>query len=334
MATTVPNAFNEFRMNTVDLDSGETATARRSRDYLIDQLKGLPGKVSGFPPLTNDFIHFGSFARKTKIRPLDDIDLMMLLKGTDTEEVGAGLLAAYTYRVRIKSASAPLALFADDQGYVNSNRILNKIKSSVASVPNYSRADIAKNMQAVTLNLTSYTWLFDIVPALSVGSGPGQITHYLIPNGQGNWIRTDPRVDAQNVTEVNTTHVQRLLPVMRLLKYWNRRTHKPRMRPYHFETLVLNTFRSASPITTYRAAVKYFFEVCQTSLWLSCPDPKGLGPNLDQGIDYETKRKIAAAMSEAAVYAQRALKYEADGNHKDAIAYWSLIFGSGFPGYG
>src|SRR5205823_3162925 len=125
-------------------------------------------------------------------------------------------------------------------------------------------------------NLASYPWVFDIVPAVPIEDGSGATRHYLIPNGTGDWIRTDPRIDARNLTAVNTAHAQRLLPVMRFLKYWNRRIHdKPRLQPYYFETLVLNVFRPARTINTYREAIKYFFEMCKTSIWMACPDPKG-----------------------------------------------------------
>jgi hypothetical protein len=134
---------------------------------------------------------------------------------------------------------------------------------------------------------------------------------------------------------VNTAHAQQLLAVMRFLKYWNRRTHdKPRLQPYYFETLVLNVFRPVRPINTHREAISYFFEMCKTNIWTACPDPKGLGRNLDQKVDTETKRKVSASMSTAATYAARALNLEANGNYKDAIGYWGLIFGPEFPKYG
>lgn len=76
MATTVIAAFNEFMKDTVNLKKADTDDARASRDWLI-------GKMSDFEkddkfPVSYPAIHiaFGSFARRNKIRPLDDIDLM------------------------------------------------------------------------------------------------------------------------------------------------------------------------------------------------------------------------------------------------------------------
>ena len=71
MATTVIAAFNEFMKDTVNLEKADTDDARASRDWLI-------GKINDFEndevfPVSYPGIHiaFGSFARRTKIRPLD-----------------------------------------------------------------------------------------------------------------------------------------------------------------------------------------------------------------------------------------------------------------------
>lgn len=79
MASTVNTAFAEFLKNTVNLDQDQTKTARSSRDWLVNQIHGFSGN-DGFPILYNEMdIFFGSFARRTKIRELDDIDIMIAL---------------------------------------------------------------------------------------------------------------------------------------------------------------------------------------------------------------------------------------------------------------
>ncbi len=187
---------------------------------------------------------------------------------------------------------------------------------------------------AVTLALSSRSWVFDIVPAVAVTDYAGAIKHYLIPDGKGQWMRTDPQIDTTNVTTVNTRHSGTLLPTLRLLKYWNRRTTKPRLPSYYFETLVLKTFASGSVITDYPAAVKRFFDNGSTYLWSSCPDPKRLGPALDAAVDYTTKTKVAEAMKEAATWARYATRYDGQSDPKNAIYWWGKVFGSAFPAYG
>lgn len=161
--------------------------------------------------------------------------------------------------------------------YVNSTKVLNAIKTGIAAVPNYSKADIKRTGVAVTLKLTSCPWVFDIVAAMAVGD---PVKHYLIPNGKWQWMRTDPRIDSTNATTATTKHSGKLLPTLWLLKYCNGRTTKPWLESYYFETLGLKTFASEFAITSYPTAIKHFFDHGPTYLWQPCPDPKGLGVTL------------------------------------------------------
>ena len=82
MAKTVNSAFNVFMKDTVNLDPNNVSKARKSRDWLIEQIDGFPDKHDDFPPLYDDkHFEFGSFSRSTKKRPLDDIDYLVLYKG-------------------------------------------------------------------------------------------------------------------------------------------------------------------------------------------------------------------------------------------------------------
>ena len=70
MAKTINEAFSEFMQNSVDLDPKDVVTARYSRDNLLENIGELDCR--GFFRLYPDVnIQFGSFARKTKKRPLD-----------------------------------------------------------------------------------------------------------------------------------------------------------------------------------------------------------------------------------------------------------------------
>ncbi len=333
MPYTVWGAFKEFRSETVDLDPYRTSTARSSRDFLVGQLKALSQNEKGFPKLINEFLYFGSFARRTKIRPLDDIDLMPLLDGRGTISVQKAT-DPYTYWLSIDGSTAPLAAFPDEYGYVSSIKVLNKIKSSLALVSNYKRAAIKRNMQAVTLELKSYDWVFDIVPAVPIKDGLGGRAYFLIPNGSGDWIRTDQRIDQTNVTRVNQQHSGLFLPTLRLLKYLNRRTMKPVLQPYYFETLALKVFDYAPKISDFASALKYFFDRCPGHLWIPCPDPKHLGPDLDANVLYETKQKVAQSMHIASQWANQAISSEACSENKEAIEAWGRVFGWAFPNYG
>ena len=81
MATSVNSAFNEFNKDIVNLLKDRTDRARSSRNWLYTQLNGLDTKDDlDFPfKYESKHINFGSFERRTKIRELDDVDLMFAL---------------------------------------------------------------------------------------------------------------------------------------------------------------------------------------------------------------------------------------------------------------
>jgi hypothetical protein len=341
-ASTIKAAFNKFQSYIVDLEQTTSETGRASQEYLFEQVKKLSKNHSNFPRLKRNYIPFGSFARKTKIRPLNDIDLLLLLNGRGIsvelsyrqKASGYGVNMTAVCRVKITDIRSPLLSFADNKGYVNSIKILNRIKYHLASVPNYQKADKNRRMQAVTLNLKSHPWTFDIVPAIPIHDYQDKVTHFLIPDGYGNWIRTNPKIDAKSLTSVNAKHKGELLPVLRLLKYWNKRKHKPSLSSYYFETLVVQTFQYSPEITSYPAALEYFFHHCSSYIMSSCPDPKRLGEALDANVNWDTKQKILKALKNAASHACHAMMAESKNDQKTAIYWWKKVFGSEFPDYG
>lgn len=333
MPLTIPYAFDDYRSKTVDLDSEETKKARRSRDYLEDQIRLLPGKDKDFPRLYGSFQYFGSFSRKTKVRPLDDIDLMVLLDGKNTS---ANFSSGYSYKITVTDKTSVLWQYADIYGVLSSTRLLNKFKSSLQNIPSYRNSDLKRNGEAVVLNLASYAWSFDIVASFPASSGmyANPVAFYYIPDGNGNWKKTDPRIDQSSITAANIKHNGKLISLIRLLKYWNANSRvAPRMSSYHLETMLINAFKYQSTISEIRRSVPFAFAQIATLVLSSCPDPKGFGSNLDAYLDWETRQKISTAAQEMEKYSNWALMYESQDKAKDAIYWWCRVFPN-FPPYG
>ena len=134
--------------------------------------------------------------------------------------------------MKVDTVTPAFKPYLDNYGYLNSTKVLNKFKSSLAGVRNYQKADIKRTGVAVVLSLSSYAWVFDIVPAFPVKDYSSGIAHYLIPDGLGEWMRTDPRKDQELITEVNKRHNSLLLPLTRLIKYWNTYRYSPPRFPH------------------------------------------------------------------------------------------------------
>ena len=333
MSTTVTVAFNRFMQDTVDLPAAVTRSARSRRDYLSDSLTRLAKADPDFTFLKGDFVPYGSFTRRTKIQPLDDIDLLVVVSDRGIREAVTRNVPI-VHRVKIENAKAPLARFASEEGYVNSILVLNRVKTALGKLHHYKRAAVKRNYQAVSLSLTSHDWTFDLVPAVPVKTPQGKVKYFLIPDGSGQWMRTDPRKDADLVTKTNARQNQKLLPVIRMLKVWNRRTSKPRLASFLFEVYVLRSFSTVPAMESAPQAVAQFFRECPTLLNGPCPSPAGLGTDLDADLSADKRGRVIAAMHVVAKISQEALRHEQKGEQAQAIACWRKVFGERFPAHG
>lgn len=214
MITTVNGAFDEFMRKTVRLDPDRTEVAKTSKNNLVEEIEKFPDDGEFFL-MFPDFasIDYGSFSRKTKIRELDDIDLMIVLhaEGNIREPIGGG-----RFRIRVPGTKTR----QDDQCNDNSNvlnsiKVINRFKEYLKNVSAYDKADIKRNQEAVTLKLKSYEWVYDIVPCFMTVPDPGGNTFFLIPDGQGDWKPTDPRIDKERT--VTNQYIYTAIPVPKKL---------------------------------------------------------------------------------------------------------------------
>jgi hypothetical protein len=337
MPTSVSSAFEQFRTQQVDLAASDVEKARNSRDFLQAQILSLPGRIATFPRLAGTFLAFGSFARRTKVRPLDDIDLLVPLVTSGLSVIPAG---NYTFTVQVDSSNQQLWALADVSGYLssrrllNSTKVLNQFRSGLEQVSNYRQSALKRTGAAVVLNLLSYPWAFDIVPAIPVANYQGQTDYYLIPNGRGQWMATDPRRDQRLITELNQRHNEWFLRLTRVIKYWNIYRHSPpTLASYFFETLLINGFRYSTPLSGVRSGLPDAFRQIAAQVINICPDPKGLGPALNAGQDWSGCQKVQQEAYTMARLADSALEHERRGEHRQAINVWRSIFPN-FPTYG
>ena len=211
MAKTVKNAFDEFMRDSVNLDPQDVPDAKESKDYLIKIISGYDS--DDFFHLCQDFNEeFGSFARKTKMGILDDIDMMFGISADGaTYEPSNNWNDIKVYgNWHIKEQKECMDL---ETGLLNSRSVLNKFKERLGQT--YSTSDHpVRDGEAVKLELR-YDWSFDVVPCVYTVDN-----FFLIPNGYGGWKKTDPREDRDFIQQVNQKHDGNVLPLIRLCKKW------------------------------------------------------------------------------------------------------------------
>ena len=326
MAQTVNTAFNEFNSNIVNLHPDRTAKAISSRNWLWGQLNNLDGKDDlDFPFKYEDkHIEYGSFSRKTKIRELDDVDIMFCLTGN-----GATYLKNYeVYTIHTPNAGYRLQNLSDNN-ILNSRKVVNKLKLSLAKIEHYKSADLNSRGEAATLNLQSYEWVFDIVPCFYTDTNL-----YLIPDGNGNWKSTDPRVDQNLVTSTNQNFGGRALQLIRTLKYWNRHNSTHTITSYLFEQIVINFIKTRSELSQWiDFDIRDYFYYLSQNIYSSVNDPKGIQGDLNK-LSYEQKKAISEKSNWAYGKAREATNAETqEKDQQKAITKWGEIFGYNFPKY-
>ncbi|WP_132941884.1 hypothetical protein [Vibrio crassostreae] len=330
MAMTVNGAFNHFMLNYVNLDYSQVTTARSSRNWLVEQLNGFPEKYDDFPSLyTSKHMGFGSFARSTKKRELDDIDHLICM---NADGVTYSTIGDTVYMRVPDNAQIFKGLIQTDGTYLSSIKVVNRFVKYLQNIPQYSSAAIKRNHEAATLKLTSYTWNFDIVPCFLTADDMFGNSYYLIPDGQGNWKKTDPRKDKERTTRVNTARDGNVLKVIRAIKYWSKFKQMPNMGSYLIENMILDYYETHSATSWVDLEVRDVLFYISNAVYNQVQDPKGIQGNINC-LTYEERSAISAKALGDSQKAQDAYNNE-NTNVAYAISKWREIFGSNFPTYG
>lgn len=326
MATTIDSAFEEFMKNTVNLDPEKTTTARKSRDNLIDNINGFSNDDDFFAVYKERNLKFGSFARRTKIRELDDIDLLICLSAEGTRTYTVATDCIY---INGNNNDQKNGLMTEDTTHLNSTKVTNRFISKLSQLNDYSKAEMHKNHEAATLKMKSYTWNFDIVPCFYTAEG-----EYLIPDGKGNWKKTDPRIDNNRTTEINQKHNGNLLNLIRLVKYWNKRKVTLTIGSYLLECMILKIYDKKATTDNWWIDLEFkdILKTLSDEIKNDIDDPKGIQGNLND-FSKEDREKISTALLDAHNKACSAQEFEINNEIKKAINKWREVLGDSFPEY-
>ena len=317
-------SFTRFLTSQVRLDPQVTSTARGSRDWLLDQITRIAAAPAHpLPELHPDRVeYFGSFARRTKPRELDDIDLMVLLhaRGSKHEHLGGNQYAVYP--------GGPLTRLSTDGRTLNSRVVVNTFVQALKGVHQYSSSMVNRRQQAAVLRLTTRPWAFDVVPTFVMEPDHAGVQHYLIPDGNGHWMRTNPLIDKKRVSDVNQLHLGVVLDVVRLVKWWVKRRSGMKISSYLLESMVIQYFEIQPRRVTYRVDVEFSgaLRAVSQAIMQAVPDPKGIVRDINtvsalDRIQYAQAFQAAHRKAESALLAI---------TPERARVAWGDLFGQAF----
>lgn len=331
MAKKVNEAFDRFMANVVNLSPETVVKARKSRDNLLENINEFSEDNDFFELYSGFNFHTGSFARKTKCRELNDIDLLIGISAngatynSDDPWDDVHMMASPIDSVQRKCMR--------DDGTLNSTKVSNQFKEKLEGVREYFKSEIRRNGEAVVLNLISKDWSFDIVPCFRTVVESNGRSYYLIPNGKGNWKKTAPDVDKGHVMLANQKHEGKVLPLIRLCKRWNKTKNATTIPSYMLETMIINFVDSVDKLTNFVGG--NFFNALNyiaTNVTQPIYDLKGIQGNINTLDGLQQSAIVAKAVGDCKK-AKEACWYEGIGDSKRAIGLWGEIFGKDFPSY-
>jgi len=293
MALTVSQAFVEFAAAIQPTASQEETIARRRSSVEGFLVAKYPSSSS--MPLTH-VRTIGSAARKTLIRPVDDVDVFAVF---DDSQVWS----SYKY---------------------DSKQLLYRVREALTG---HNVKTVGSRGQAVRL-FPADGLNVDITPAFPNFGIFGQ-DGYVIPKGDGGWQQTDPYKHHDFMAERNQALSGYLKPLVRLLKRWNN-SHSSRIKGFHLELIAQASFTSLD--SSMRQNVGIFFEYAGYHLHVQ--DPAGYSGDMASGWSWQKEQDVRQSFTAALTQVQRAQGAEAAGNPAESMRQWQLVFGTAFPSYG
>lgn len=289
MANTVSQAFSEFQQNLEPTETDRDKIIRR-HDFIRARLRGKIINDGRIP----DFL-IGSYVRHTQIRPVNDVDIMVVF---DSD----------SYRERY--ASTP-------------QNFLRYLKLKLREI--FPETKLRTQPHSIGLKFTQSPDV-DIVPAF-LEDYENEV--FVIPDKDFiEYIETSPKQHQRIITEHNQFLQNKFMRIVKMLKKW-RDYNEIELKSFHLEIFTMNVLNR--PFINYQGGLLYFFTNASNQIFDRCDDPTQLSGYLDSYLDYESKKRLSKIFHSTSQKIKELNRLEASGKHQEAIAEWRKIFGPPFP---
>lgn len=189
----------------------------------------------------------------------------------------------------------------------------------------YPSSEVAPDGQAVTISFTDFK--VDVVPAFRRQGGG-----YIIPNSPSGWISTDPTVHLAQLTRENTWHKGLLVPLIKMMKGWNR-IQGSTLRGFYLELMTMKVL-SGVTITDYPSGMRYVFDKGREAVKFAVTDPAEFGDQV-LGLRRGTVAQASGLFQASYEVAVGAEKWAQNPFYaRTAVDEWRRLFGDYFPAYG
>ncbi|QDT52991.1 hypothetical protein Pan44_10060 [Caulifigura coniformis] len=331
-------AFDSFIDTQIGIGAGTRERASASHSALRGYLRGLAQENEGFPRILRDtdrdFLG-GSFARHTKIWPLNDIDVYLPIDGTGLVYSQGGFQAPYTVLTDEVLDTNPLAVDRDrwwDGGYLSSAKLINGFAEALRS--NYPVTTRVRRVGEAVMVTLSNDLGFDVVPCFSLKPHAAyEDPFYLIPDGSNGWIKTNPRLDQQLSDELHRKNNRSLRRAVKLFKWWSNEFVGGRIESYYAELAIMRAFelqnRLGTTITSVSVGTCVAFQAVRDAVRAGDLPPILNGsPAVESGALTTTD---LTRINQAVANGDRAIRHEQADQIEEAFEAWRAVFGHEFP---
>ncbi len=337
-ARTVSGAFEQFLDQQINIAKGTRGTASGSQNALRDYLAGLASTDECFPRVLSindsDFLG-GSYARHTKIWPLDDIDVYLPLDATGLVYSSGGVPYP-NYAAVSDNVLEENPLLKDRDRWMRGDSISpDKVVEEFRKVlreryPATTRVRSAG--QAIQITLSNGLG-FDVVPCFSIRPQWSLYQpFYLIPDENDRWIHTNPRLDQDMSDELHRENNKTLRKAVKLLKWYNGEHLGGRIASYYAELAIMRAFEAENltrRIFKISEAVRVGFKAVGDAFAKGSLMPLlGQAPVVEPG---DVTQEDIARFSEDIINCTVACSYEIAGDVEKALSFWREVFGEKFP---
>jgi predicted nucleotidyltransferase len=295
MLMTVAEAFQNFRSN-LEPTKSETEDASRRQQKIRSQVEADLAVSDSF--LT------GSYARHTAVRPLKDVDIMVVLGEDERSYLNQAPSAVINRVADILEPHYPGRVTAQDRSVMVEFgvKVVNDISDKVVAV--------------------------DVVPAFSDGS------HYTIPDTRtGKWMATNPKVHQQLATSCNQDLSGHWVPMVKMIKKANSHAaeligSKP-IKPSFLLEVMAHTLIVGPWTGTVALELRAFFASAADLVNETWPDPAGLGPDVSDRL-HSSPAELAAAyawLKQTVATCDLALRQARNNQVGAALDTWQGLFG-------
>lgn len=291
--TKVSDAFATFKSRLEITQTEQDDASRRQ--------KQVRATVQSAFAVDHDFLT-GSYGRHTKTKPLKDIDIFVVLSSDEQH-----------------------------RRQEHPKTVLDDLEKCLRDA--YGADQIERDRRCVTVwfekrNQTQHedgkVLSLDVIPAFTCGDD------YEIPDDAlGTWIKTNPARHAELTTAKNRALTGGWVPLVKMLKSWNRANGKPLHPSFLVEVMALELVDG--PFTTFPDEARRFFAAAAGSLDETWSDPAGLGPPVSDEMTSTARVTAREKLRAAEVLATRAFRAEQSGSETEAVRLWREIFGDFFP---